>query len=236
MSLKTTALAVLCASASLAVAAQAAPVTVALYAFSSQSDVLAFTRQSGAKCKKKWAQNKQMAITVGRGTSRCVFRSSVVGDSTDPGSDMEVSATGFLGASTPKKLQKKAFIAVGARVSETAGYELRVRPHARSWQLFRDARGTATGPELFRSGKGKFIRKASKPNGLLLRAFDWGGETTSLLAQINGKTVALATDAGNSQPDGRRSVVSTGVKGAGAGLRVIGAFDTVAIKVPNPFG
>ena len=56
------------------------------------------------------------------------------------------------------------------------------------------------------------------------------------MAQINGKTVASATDTGGSQPDGRRSVVSTGVKGTAAGSGVIGVFDTVAIKVPNPFG
>ncbi|MDP9187949.1 MAG: hypothetical protein M3O25_01725, partial [Actinomycetota bacterium] len=177
------------AAAALAAAALAAPIPVAYYAFSTQGDVDAFTKGLGAKCAKKWSQNKQLAITVGPGTAGCQFRSSVVGDSTDPGSDTEVTATGVLAANTPRKLQKRGYIGIGTRVSETAGWELRVRPVARSWQLFRDAKGPATGPELFRSGKGKFIRSIGKPNLVLLRSFDYGGTATQLLVLINGNTI-----------------------------------------------
>ena len=106
-------------------------------------------------------------------------------------------------------------------------------PRPGSCSAIRGAR--ARGPVLFRSGKGKFIRAGLKGNDLALRAFDFGTTTTSLSARINGKVVASATDTGGGQPDGRRSVVSTGVKGAGSGSGVTGIFDNVAIKVPNPF-
>jgi hypothetical protein len=173
-----------------------------------------------------------MSIAVGAGTNACSFRSSVVGDSTDPGSDMEISTTAVVGA--PRVLQKKAYAGVGARISETAGYELRVRPTSRSWQLFRDPKGSA-GPALFRSGKGKFIRMGAKPNSLMLRAFDYGTPSTQLVVRINGKAVLTATDGDADQPDGRRSTVTTGVKGTGVGDGVTSTFDDVAIKVPNPF-
>ena len=88
---------------------------------------------------------------------------------------------------------------------------------------------------LFRSGKGKFIRGGLKGNDLALRAFDFGNADTSLSARINGKVVVSVTDTGNGQPDGRRNVVSTGIKGSGSGAGVTGIFDNVAIKVPNPF-
>lgn len=231
---KLTALIALGAAFAVVAVAYAGPVTVALYQFATQSDVLAFQKTFGSKCEKKWRQQKSMQITLGAGTSVCAFRSSVVADSSDVRADAQIDTTASLGAIASKKLQKKAFVGVAVRSSETAGYELRVRPFAQSWQLFRDPKGSEV-QTVFRSGKGKFIKPGVKGNALSLRAFDFGGTTTSLSASINGKVVASASDTGNSQPDGRRTVVSTGVKGTGSGSGVVGVFDDVAIKVPNPF-
>jgi hypothetical protein len=218
-----------------AAAAHAAPVTVALYLFSSQGDVQAFQKVQGAKCEKKWRQNNSMQVTVGAGTTACAFRTSVVADSSDVRADHEIAATGFIGGATPKNRRKKSFVSVFARSSENSGYELRVRPYARSWQLFRDPRGQAQGPTLFRSGKGKFIRPKGKPNLLTLRAFDHGAADTTVVARVNSKVVLSFRDTGNSQPDGRRTAVGTGVKGSGSGTGVVGIFDNVAVRVPNPF-
>jgi hypothetical protein len=159
----------------------------------------------------------------------------VVGDSTDPGSDMDVSAAVSLGGGLPAKLQKKAYVGVGARQSETSGYELRVLPGAQKWQLFRDPKGTAPAA-LVKSGTGKFIRTSGKKaNQVSLQAFDSSTPTTTVTGFINGKAVITYTDAATDQPDGRRSVVVTGVKGTGSGSGVVGIFDNVAIKVPSPF-
>lgn len=236
MRAKLTALIVLGATLVAATAANAGPVTVAIYAFTTQGDVLAFQKTLGAKCDKKWRQRKSMEIKAGAGTNACVFRSSVVADSSDVRSDTEVTATAGLTGATPGKLAKKAYVGVGVRQSENSGYELRVRPGAQSWQLFRDPRGSAEGPTLFRSGKGKLIRGGVKGNDLLLRAFDYGSDTTTLTAKINGKAVVSATDTGNSQPDGRRTTVSSGIKGTGSASGLSSVFDNVAIKVPFPFG
>lgn len=235
MRTKLTALVVLCAALALGVAAaaHAGPVVVALYTFENPADASAFVKGSGAKCTKKTGKGN-MPITVGPGTNSCVFRSSVVADSSDLAPDQEVSAVGSMGARTPRKLQKKAYVAVQVRASENASWELRVRPITRSWQVFRDPKGAA-GPALFRSGKGKFIRTGSKPNALLLRAFDHGTPNTQLLATVNDKAVVRVTDAAADQPDGRRNGVAAGAKGAAAGTGIVGIFDDVAIKVPNPF-
>jgi hypothetical protein len=232
---KLTALVAIGAMSLAAATAHAGPVTVAIYAFATQADVLAFQKTLGSKCQKKWHQRKAMQVAVGAGTNACVFRSSVVADSSDVRADLETSGSASIGGTTPKKLQKKAYVGVGVRSSENSGYELRVRPAAQSWQLFRDPKG-AEGPALFRSGKGKLIRGGFKVNDLALRAFDGGSDTTTLTARINGKVVVSATDTGNSQPDGRRTTVSTGIKGAGSASGAVGIFDNVAIKVPNPFG
>ena len=236
MKRKLTALVAIGAMSLAAATAHAGPVTVAIYAFATQADVLAFQKTLGSKCQKKWRQRKAMQVAVGAGTNACVFRSSVVADSSDVRADLETSGSASIGPTTPKKIQKKAFVGVGVRSSENSGYELRVRPGAQSWQLFRDPKGSAEGPALFRSGKGKLIRGGLKVNDLALRAFDGGSDTTTLTARINGKVVVSATDTGNSQPDGRRTTVSTGIKGAGSASGAVGVFDNVAIKVPNPFG
>ena len=221
--------------AALVAVAHAGPVTVAFYAFSSRGDVLAFQKVQGAKCDRSWRQRKAMQIGVGGKTTHCVLRSSVVADSSDVKADSEILATASISGATPANRRKKAFVGVGARQSENAGYELRVRPYARRWQLFRDPKGAGQGSVLFRSGKGKFIRPGLKTNNLALRAFDFGRADTSLSVRVNGKLVVSVTDTGNSQPDGRRTVVTTGVKGTGAGGGVVGVFDNVSVRVPNPF-
>ena len=219
-----------------ATSAHAQTVPVAVYTFQSEGDVTAFQKQAGAKCEKKWVKNKQMSVTVGAKTVACAFRSSVVGDSTDPASDMEVSTLAMLGAGIDAKLQKKAYVGVAARSSETSGYELRVFPGAQKWQLWRDPRGVPP-PALFQAGKGAFIKQTkAKPLSITLRAFDGGSTTsTTVTGFIAGKSVLTFTDTVADQPDGRRSVITTGVKGTAPGTGVVGIFDNVAIKVPSPF-
>jgi len=225
---------VLAAALAAASIAQAAPVTVALYSFQSAGDAAAFFKVRGAKCKKD-TNSGQMAISVGRGTNSCAYRTSVVADSSDKLADQEASAVTVLAKRIPRKLQKKAYTAVSVRSSENAGYELRVRPVARSWQVFRDPKGGAPAV-LMAGGKGKFIRpKLGKVNQLVLRAFDYGSGSTRLLALVNGKRAFATTDAAGNQPDGRRTVVATGTKGTGAGGGIVGFFDNVAVRVPNPF-
>jgi hypothetical protein len=216
-----------------ATAALAAPIPVAIYQFATQADVDAFAKHFGSKCKKKLTGMQQMQVAVGPGTNHCAFRSSVVGD--EPGPDTDVAATAIVAKNTPASLRKKAFVAVGSRVSESSGWEFRVRPEAKNWQLLRDPAGSG-GAQVFRSGKGKFIRPIGKPNSISLQTFDFGSANTQVVATVNGKSVVSLTDSGQDQPDGRRNTVAAGAKGEAAGTGISGIFDDVAIRVPNPYG
>lgn len=245
--------AALAAACALAAAAAAAPIPVAFYTFETQADTDAFSKGFGAKCKKKLVAGTpapegegkkgkapagttgQMGITVGPGTNHCSYRSSVVGDSADIAPDTEIVGTGVVGRGTPEALQGKAFVGVGVRVSEEAGWELRVLPGKQTWQLLRDPAGTAAGATVARAGKGTFIKVVGKPNTLQLRAFDSGSTNTQLIATINGKSVVTLTDSATDQPDGRRNTVVAGAKGTAAGSGITGLFDDVAIRVPNPY-
>jgi hypothetical protein len=232
---KLTALTFACVLGAAAAVAEAAPIPVAQYTFTTQDDVLAFQKVDGQSCKRKWQGNQAMAITVGDATNSCAYRTSVVADSSDQVPDQGLSATASAGGRITPKLAKKAYAGIAVRESETAGYELRVLPNAHKWQVFRDPTG-AGGPALMQGGAGKFIRMGSKPNSLVLRAFSRGTTSTSLMATVNGQNVFSSTDSGTDQPDGRRTVVTTGAKGTGAGTGIVGVFDDVTVQVPNPFG
>lgn len=233
MRTKLTALIVACAALGAGAAANAAPVPVAMYTFQTQGDVSAFQKVAGTSCKRKWAGNQALSIRVGDKTSSCEYRSSVVADSSDQHADQGMVATTSVGGGTPK-LQKKSFVGVGVRRSDSASYVLRILPNAHKWQYFRDPKGPA-GPKLEAAGSGSFIKLGSKPNTIAIRAFSRGGTSTSVIASVNGRGVVSATDAASDQPDGRQTVVTAGAKGSGAGTGITGVFDNVIVQVPNPF-
>ena len=229
--------ALLIAAAALAAGAvqsvSAAPISVAVYAFSTQDDVFAFHKVFGDACKRKWQGNQMLAIGVGANTNSCIFRSSVLADSSDAKPDHGmVATTGVTGGG--KKLMRKAFAGVGVRQSDNAGYFLRVLPNQRKWQYLRDPEG-AGGLKLEASGSGKFVKLGAKPNTISIRAFAYGGPTTSVVASVNGRTVVNTTDSAADQPNGRRTVVLSGAKGTGPATGITGLFDDVQVQVPNPF-
>ena len=214
--------------------ANAAPIPVATYTFQSQDDVNAFQKVVGEACKRKWTNNMALGVRVSTGTNSCAFRSSVLADSSDAHPDQGVQATVTMATASPK-LQKKAFVGVGVRRSDTASYVLRVLPFAHKWQYLRDPEGDA-GAQIVTSGTGKFIKVGTKPNQIAIQAFSLGGPSTSLVATVNGHAVVNTSDAAEDQPAGRQNIVSAGAKGTGSGEGIAGIFDQVIVQVPNPFG
>ncbi len=230
---KLTALIVACGALAAGAAAHAAPVPVAVYTFQGQDDVNAFQKVFGDKCKRKWAGNQAMSIAVREGNS-CMYRSSVVADSSDQYADQGMVATTTVSGGT-RKSAPKSFVGIGVRRSDTAGYILRVLPNKHKWQYLRDPKGAA-GLKLEASGSGKFVKLGTKPNVIAIRAFSRGGTTTSVIASVNGHGVVSTTDSGADQPDGRQTAVTSGAKGSGSGAGITGIFDDVTVQVPNPFG
>jgi hypothetical protein len=218
--------------------AYAAPVTVALYQFSQRGDAASFAKVGGGKCQKKVTRNEKMGITLKERTNRCVFRTSVIADSTDPAPDQELAASVGIGKSTPGKLRKKAYVAVAVRANETSGYELRAFPGGGKWQLWRDSAGAGEA-QLLSQGNAKFAtsranRKSSRGTPILIRAFDSGGTNPHIFARVGGKPVYSQLDIAADPPDGKRTQIATGAKGTAPGPGILGIFDNVAVRVPNP--
>jgi len=232
MRTKLTALIVTAAALVAGAVANAAPIPVASYTFQGQDDVNAFQNVGTTGCKRSWVKNQALGLAVGKTGSTCTYRSSVVGDSSAQYSDQGMVATATVGGGG-SKAAAKSLVGVGVRYSSSASYVLRVLPNKHKWQYFRDPKGAA-GPKLESSGTGKFIKIASKPNVIALRAFSFGGTSTSVIGSVNGNNVVSLTDSSADQPDGRQTVLVSGVKG-GSGTGVMGVFDNVTVQVPNPF-
>jgi hypothetical protein len=232
MRTKLTALIVTAAALAAGAVANAAPIPVASYTFQGQDDVNAFQNVGTTGCKRSWVKNQALGLAVGKTGSTCTYRSSVVGDSSNSYSDQGMVATATVGGGG-SKAAAKSLVGVGVRYSSSASYVLRVLPNKHRWQYFRDPKGAA-GPKLESSGTGKFIKIASKPNVIALRAFSFGGTSTSVIGSVNGNNVVSLTDSSADQPDGRQTVLVSGVKG-GSGTGVMGVFDNVTVQVPNPF-
>jgi hypothetical protein len=232
MRTKLTALLVTAAALGAGAIAHAAPIPVASYTFQGQDDVNAFQSVGTTGCKRTWVKNQALGLAVGKTGSSCTYRSSVVGDSSSQYSDQGMVATATVGGGGAKATGK-SLVGVGVRYSSTASYVLRVLPNKHKWQYFRDPKGAA-GPKLEASGSGKFVKIGSKPNVVALRAFSFGGTNTSVIGSVNGTNVVTSSDASADQPDGRQTVLVSGVKG-GSGTGVMGVFDNVTVQVPNPF-
>lgn len=215
-------------------AALAGPVNVAKYQFKSKSEVLTFVRASSGNCAKKWRSDQTMSIKAEGATKMCAYRSGVIGDATDAAPDQEVAAQAALLGSTPEKKRSRIYVGVGVRFSNNASYQFRVFPTRRTWQLVRDAKGSAGAAVLASGNSNEILPKIGAVNYILLRAFDLNQPETTIRVGVNGKFLRTYVDSTSSQADGRKTVVMVGAKSGNAG-DAVARFDRVSIRVPFPF-
>ena len=217
-----------------ATAAFAGPVNVAKYQFKSKGEVLAFVKASSGNCAKKWRSDQTMSIKAEGATKMCAYRSGVLGDATDAAPDQEVAAQAALLGSTPEKKRSRIYVGAGVRFSNNAGYQFRVYPTRKAWQLVKDAKGSAGATVLANGTSKEIIPKIGAVNYILIRAFDLGQPETTIKVGVNGKFLHTYVDSTSTQADGRKTVVMVGAKSGNAG-DAVARFDRVSIRVPFPF-
>jgi hypothetical protein len=170
-------------------------------------------------------------IVVGKRTKQCAYATPVIGR------DLEMVAIGRLLKSTPKKLQRKAFISISLRTGTAgAGYQLVVYPLQRKAQLRKN----------FSNGRTKYLRIAknlrsvkglNRASELRLRAFNvTSGPDRGrcrIRALVGRRQVANVVDDGAGELEGRAAGFSVGAGGNARGATA--SFDDVVLRVPNPF-
>jgi hypothetical protein len=138
---------------------------------------------------------------------------------------------------TPKALRKKAYLAVDVRAGEQgAHYQLAVYPLQRKAQLRKTVTNGRT--KYLEISKGvTAIKGVNEPTDLRLRAFNvtTGPRKGSchILAFVGPTKVADVTDDAAGELQGRSAAISIGASKAAKGL--VGSFDDVVVRVPNPY-
>jgi len=183
----------------------------------------------GAACERGGSQ-RALRVQIGTRTSECAFRTQVVGR------DLEILATERLLRGTPKRIRNRTFLMLELRAGAGGGYQLRVFPMQRKYQLVKAEPG---GERSFLAiGKGvRRIRGIDKANKLRLRAFNLthtrDPDDARLLVFIGDKRFANVVDPSAGPLRGRFAGVGVGSSRNANGA--VASFDNIAVRVPNPF-
>jgi hypothetical protein len=227
---KTAVLALFVGTLAATAAATAAPIGIYRNAMGSDAQREAIRKLSGQSCNRGGSEDA-LRVTLGKATKECSLRTPVVGR------DLEIGATVRLLSGTPKALRKKGFLAVDLRAGEQgAHYQLAVFPLQRKAQLRKTDIDGRT--EYLEIAKGvDAIKGMNEPTEIRLRAFNMtsGPEKGSchLIAFVGQTKVADFTDEAAGELQGRSAAISIGAAKAAKGL--VGSFDDVVVRVPNPF-
>jgi hypothetical protein len=208
----------------------AAPVGVYRNSMGSEAQRGQLQSLVGERCRRGGSE-EALRVMVGKATAECAYRTPVIGR------DLEISATARLLSATPESLRKKAFLALNLRAGEAgAHYQLAIYPLQRKAQLRKTSSDGRT--EYLRIEKGlASVRGVNQANELRLRAFNVtsGPDKGScrVLAFVGRRLVADVSDAAAGELEGRASGFGLGAPRGAKGL--VGSFDDVVVRVPNPF-
>jgi hypothetical protein len=209
-----------------ALAAVAVATTVYSNDFASESQFDQIVRSGGGKhCEHNYrAKSKTMHIAVRGGPATCAFRPPVQGDSELP--DHIARVQGKILKKTPSSARGGAFIELDVRAGGGGvAYSLLVFPEKKRFELLR---GPAGGGDFPVRGKSKAINPTNKPNVLELSALG-----AKLVATVNGKEVASATDSDPGQVTGRKVRFGIGTT-KGSNKDVIAVVKRISVAVPTP--
>jgi hypothetical protein len=180
--------------------------------------------EGGGECASAWVRSgRDLALDISKGEVRCVFSTPVRGDAAQPAHALAVEAT--ISKGPPKSVRDDLAIVLRVRGGVKSGYELRVVPGMRGWELVREP-GGAGFPQ---QGSSQAIAGLGKPNEIVLQAF--GDQVT---ATVNGVVLVNAfVDPAPGQVEGRTTslgfVTQDSVKDD-----VAAAFDDLRVMIPDP--
>lgn len=211
----------LATAAALAIAGTAAAgVTVYKTSFGAKSDFKQVRKlEGGGKCGKSWKGKQSFGVLVKEGRHECLFRTPVEGDRKQPDHTMQVVAKVL--KKTDKKVRDSVYAGVALRANRKTDYEVRVFPKGRRWQLLK------SGLELD-AGKEPAISALGEANRIRL-----GVDGDSVLAKVNGKTLATFRDRSPQEVSGQKTALTFGSE-ANSKKDGFGAFDKIKVLVPDP--
>ncbi len=204
----------------LAATASGAVITVFKTSFNSRGDFEAMRALSGPgkQCKRDWRDESALGVKTKGGPVECAVSTPVSGDSAQPNQTIKVVAK--VNKDTDDKVKESTYVGVVVRASGKGGYELRVFPKARRFQLLKSG-------EVLEEGREKAIEGLATKNRLQLEA---SGST--ITAKVNGDALATLKDRDADEVTGRQTGVSFGVMKRSKKAQGVALFDKLKVQVP----
>jgi hypothetical protein len=212
-------------AAGVLVAASSALASVLVYqnGFPNKSRAGELIKAEGSHCEKEWRSRQEViAVTVKRGPDACGYRPPVEGLGSLP--DQDLRARMKVLNETPKGLRDDVYVAIAVRSSKEKGYELRIFPKGKRYELRRRPAGGPFPDE----GTDTAIRGINRANILRLRA-----EGNRVRAYVNGTLLADVNDPNPGEVGGQKLEVIVGNR-RDTSRNAFGLFDDVKVAVPNP--
>lgn len=215
-------IALLAVSATLAVAGLAqAGISVFKTSFSSRGDYKSVTTLSAKSgCGRSWRNKSALGVTTKGGKLDCALSTPVSADSDQP--DQILQVVGKVTKSTDDKVRKAIYVGVSVRANRKQGYELRIFPKARLWELRRNG-------DRIDGDRDKAIDGLAKKNRIQLQAI---GSTVT--AKVNGQRLVRYKDKKAGDVGGRKNALVYGSRKENKSAKGEAFFDKLKVQVPAP--
>lgn len=171
----------------------------------------------GKSCDKEWKGEKTLGVSLSKGKANCEYSTPVQGDKVSP--DHLIKAVAKVLKKTNKQHQRSTYVGVVLRTDGVAGYQLKVFPKTRRWEVLRN--GSKLG-----SGREKAIDGLNKKNKLRLAV-----NGNKVVAKVNGATLVRAKDDKAGNVRGRKTALIFG-SNTKSNKAAFGLFDNIRIQVP----
>jgi hypothetical protein len=205
-------------------AVAAASFTVYRNGFANHHSASELSHAEGDHCEKAWRDRaKAIRVVVKRGQESCGYRPPVEADADLP--DQTFEAKMKILRNTPKSTRENAFIGLAVRSGGGNGYEFRVFPKGKVFELRRHPAGG--GSDFPATGTNADIRGLDDSNALRLKV-----SGAVVKAYVNGTKVAEATDTNPAEVGGRKLEVIVG-NTKDTKKDVFGVFDDLRVSVPG---
>jgi len=199
-----------------------ADVSVFKTSFSTRSEYSSITRLSGPTsiCKRSWRNKKAVGVETKGGDVDCALATPVQGDAKLP--DHTIKAVAVVTKKTDKKNRKDTYVGLAVRVDDRGGYEMRIFPKSRRYQLLKSG-------EVLQEDREKSIGALDEKNRLQLSVLK-----NTVTAKVNGKAVAEFKDKNAKQVKGKKTAITYGVRKKSKKALSFSYFDKLKVQVPVP--
>lgn len=206
----------------IAATAASGAVSVLKNSFSTRSEYSSVKKLAGSSksCKRSWRNKKALGVLVKGGEADCALKTPVEGDAKRP--NLIVKAAAKVTKDTDKKVRETVYVGVSVRSDRREGYELRVFPKPRRWQLLKSG-------EVLAEDREKKIGGIDEKNKLEISAI---GSTVT--AKVNGKRLNEFKDKNAEQVSARGTGLTYGDRKKSKKAEGVAVFDNLKVQVPTP--